>query len=120
VSAAVDSLTRAVRVNYALQGLNTDLPVGTLAHVAIATRSRGTGIIVPSSAVLEEDGTSIVFVQTSGERYERRVVHVDGGDGQRLLVRTGLDVGDRVVTGATYQVKLASLSTAVPTHGHEH
>jgi RND family efflux transporter MFP subunit len=120
VSAAVDSLTRAVRVNYALQGLNTDLPVGTLAHVAIATRSRGTGIIVPSSAVLEEDGASIVFVQTSGERYERRVVQVDGGDGQRLLVRTGLDVGDRVVTGATYQVKLASLSTAVPTHGHEH
>ncbi len=120
VSAAVDSLTRAVRVNYALEGRAADLPVGTLARVAIATRSRGVGIIVPSSAVLEEDGTSIVFVQISGERYERRVVQVDGGDGQRVLVRTGLDAGDRVVTGATYQVKLASLSTAVPTHGHEH
>ncbi len=120
VSAAVDSLTRAVRVNYALEGLNTDLPVGTLARVAVATRSRGNGIIVPASAVLEEDGTSIVFVQTSGERYERRVVQVDGGDGQRVLVRSGLEAGDRVVTGATYQLKLASLSTAVPAHGHEH
>lgn len=120
VSAAVDSLTRAVRINYALEGLRTDLPVGTLARVAVATRSRGIGIIVPSSAVLEEDGTSIVFVQTSGERYERRVVQVDGGDGQRVLVRSGLKAGDRVVTGATYQVKLASLSTAVPAHGHEH
>ncbi len=120
VSAAVDSVTRAVRVSYALEGLRDELPVGTLARVNVATRSQGNGIIVPSSAVLEEDGTAIVFVQTSGERYERRIVQVDGGDGQRVLVRSGLAVGDRVVTGATYQVKLASLSTAVPAHGHEH
>ena len=26
----------------------------------------------------------------------------------------------RVVTGAAYQVRLASLSTSVPAHGHEH
>lgn len=120
VSAAVDALTRAVRVSYALEGLREEIPVGTLARVAVPTRTRGNGIIVPASAVLEEDGNSIVFVQTSGERYERRMVQVDGGDGQRVLVRSGLAAGDRVVTGAAYQVKLASLSTAVPTHGHEH
>lgn len=120
VSAAVDSLTRAVRVSYALEGLREDIPVGTLARVAVPTRTRGSGIIVPASAVLEEDGNSIVFVQTSGERYELRLVQVEGGDGRRVLVRSGLAVGDRVVSGAAYQVKLASLSTAVPTHGHEH
>ena len=120
VSAAVDSLTRAVRVSYALQGASTELPVGTLARVAVPTRTSGRGIVVPSSAILEEDGTSIVFVQTSGERYERRVVQVDGGDGRLVLVRSGLSAGDRVVTGAAYQVRLASLSTAVPAHGHEH
>lgn len=120
VSAAVDSLTRAVRVSYALDGLRDDVPVGTLARIAIPTRSRGSGIIIPSSAVLEEDGNAIVFVQTSGERYERRLVQVDGGDGRRVLIRTGLSAGERVVSGAAYQVKLASLSTAVPTHGHEH
>ena len=32
----------------------------------------------------------------------------------------GLTATDRVVSGAAYQVKLASLSTSVPTHGHEH
>lgn len=120
VSAAVDSLTRAVRVSYALEGRREDIPVGTLARVALPTRTRGNGIIVPASAVLEEDGNTIVFVQTSGERYELRLVQVDGGDGRRVLVRSGLTVGDRVVSGAAYQVKLASLSTAVPTHGHEH
>jgi cobalt-zinc-cadmium efflux system membrane fusion protein len=120
VSAAVDSLTRAVRVSYAIDGLREGIPVGTLARVAVPTRTRGTGVVVPASAVLEEDGNYIVFVQTSGERYERRLVQVDGGDGRRTLVRSGLVAGDRVVSGAAYQVKLASLSTAVPTHGHEH
>lgn len=120
VSAAVDSLTRAVRVSYALEGLREPLPVGALARVAVPTRSRGAGIVVPAGAVLDEDGTAIVFVQTSGERYERRVVQVDGGDGRSVLVRSGLNAGERVVSGAAYHVKLASLSTAVPAHGHEH
>jgi hypothetical protein len=35
-------------------------------------------------------------------------------------VRDGIRAGERVVTGAAYQVRLASLSTAVPAHGHEH
>ena len=34
--------------------------------------------------------------------------------------RAGLKAGDRVVTGAAYQVRLASLSTSVPAEGHEH
>jgi cobalt-zinc-cadmium efflux system membrane fusion protein len=35
-------------------------------------------------------------------------------------VRSGVEAGERVVTGAAYQVRLASLSTSVPAHGHEH
>jgi hypothetical protein len=35
-------------------------------------------------------------------------------------VLTGIVAGERVVTGAAYQVRLASLSTSVPAQGHEH
>jgi hypothetical protein len=37
-----------------------------------------------------------------------------------VLVVAGIAEGERVVTGAPYQIRLASLSTAVPAHGHEH
>ena len=40
--------------------------------------------------------------------------------GVAALVLSGIEEGERVVTGAAYQVRLASLSTAVPAHGHEH
>jgi len=43
-----------------------------------------------------------------------------GRQGDRVLVLEGIKAGERVVTGAAYQVKLASLSTSVPAHGHEH
>jgi hypothetical protein len=35
-------------------------------------------------------------------------------------VLDGVRAGERVVTGAPYQVRLASLSTAVPAEGHAH
>ena len=32
----------------------------------------------------------------------------------------GIRPGERVVSGAAYQVRLASLGSSVPAHGHEH
>ena len=40
--------------------------------------------------------------------------------GHAVLVVEGLNPGERIVTGAAYHVRLASLSTSVPAHGHEH
>jgi hypothetical protein len=77
-------------------------------------------VVIPTSAVLEEDGRPIAFVQLEGESFERRPLEVTGNDGERTLVRSGVRGGERVVTGAAYQIRLASLSTSVPAHGHEH
>ena len=77
-------------------------------------------MVVPSSAVLEEDGRAVVYVQAEGERFEKRAIEIGGTSGDRTLVRSGLEAGERVVTGAAYQIRLASLSTAAPAHGHEH
>ena len=61
-----------------------------------------------------------MFAQVEGETFERRDVVLGGRDGDLVLVLNGVNAGDRVVNGAAYQVRLASLSTAVPVHGHEH
>ncbi len=120
VGSMVDPTTRTVPVTYEAVNPNGAIRVGSLARVAVTTGTRRTGLLIASTAVLEDDGRPFVFVQTSGERYERREVRVGGTDGLRALITSGIEAGDRVVVGAAYQVKLASLSTAVPTHGHEH
>ena len=63
---------------------------------------------------------AVAYVQTEGERFEKRELALGGTSGDRTLVRSGITPGERVVAGAAYQVRLASLSTSVPAHGHEH
>ena len=66
------------------------------------------------------DGRSIAYVQVAGELFEKRELQVAGQEKGLMLVSAGIAAGERIVTGAAYHVRLASLSTGVPAHGHEH
>lgn len=120
VGSVIDSLSRTVPVIYEVANSDGTIKVGATARVAVRTGQRVDGVVIPASALLDEDGRPIVFVQAEGERFEKREVTVAGTEGERTLVASGIRPGERVVTGAAYQVRLASLSTAVPAHGHEH
>ncbi len=120
VGSVLDSLSRTVPVIYQAANPDGAIKIGANARVAIRTGRRAAGVVIPASAVLDEDGRSIVYVQLDGESFEKRVVTIGGREGERTLVVGGLTAGDRAVTGAAYQVRLASLSTSAPAHGHEH
>ena len=117
---SVDPQSRTVPVIYEVENHDGQIKIGSTATVAIRTGAPVQGVVVPSSAILEEDGRPILYVQPEGEAFERRDITIGGEENGMTLVTTGLRAGERVVTGAAYQVRLASLSTAVPTHGHEH
>ena len=116
----IDSVTRTVTVIYEVRNADRSLRIGALASVMLQTGARMEGAVVPSGAILDEDGRSIVYVQLGGESFERREVQLGGSANGRTLVRSGLRVGERVVSGAPYQIRLASLSTSVPAEGHAH
>jgi membrane fusion protein, heavy metal efflux system len=120
VGSIIDSLSRTVPVIYEVANSDGSLKIGATARAGVRTGERATGIIIPTAAVLDEDGRAIAYVQAEGERFEKRELRIGGRDGERTLVLSGIERGDRVVTGTAYQVRLASLSTAVPAHGHEH
>ena len=69
---------------------------------------------------VEFDGRPSVFVQIAGERFEQRTITIGARDASRVLVSSGVAAGERVVTQGAYQIRLASQSSAVPAHGHEH
>ena len=116
----IDSLTRTVPVIYEVRNGDGSIPVGATAQVEVRTGAWQTGVIIPTSAVLDEDGQPVAYVQLHGEAFEKRVLTLGGAEGGRTLVLAGVQPGEHVVSGAPYQVRLASLSTAVPAHGHEH
>jgi multidrug efflux pump subunit AcrA (membrane-fusion protein) len=78
------------------------------------------GPVVPASALVDDAGRPIVFVQREGETFERRAVTPGARSGDIVRITEGLKPGDRIVTRGAYLVRLASLSTSVPAHGHVH
>jgi RND family efflux transporter MFP subunit len=120
VGSVVDSLTRTLLVLYEAANPDGTIRVGASASVAIGTGTQVRGVVVPSSAILDEGGRPICYVQIAGERFEKRDLTLGGNDGTHAVVLSGVGAGERVVTGAAYQVRLAALSTSVPAEGHAH
>ena len=77
-------------------------------------------VAVPESAIVDDAGQPVVFVQVGGESFERRAVQL-GNRGSGLVQILGdVSPGERVVVSGAPLIRLASLSLQVPAHGHTH
>ncbi|MHB0948997.1 MAG: efflux RND transporter periplasmic adaptor subunit [Gemmatimonadaceae bacterium] len=120
VGSVIDPQSRTLPLIFEVPNPNGLIRVGSTARVAVRTGRRVAGVVIPASAILDEDGRPIAYVQAAGETFEKRELTLGGEEGDRVLVLGGIAAGDRVVTGAAYQVRLASLSSSVPLEGHAH
>jgi RND family efflux transporter MFP subunit len=93
---------------------------GSVVEVYLKSAPISNALVIPASSLLEEQGTFYVFVQTSGESFERREVKVGANDGQNVQILSGITDGERVVSKGAYQIKLSAASGTLPAHGHEH
>ncbi|MFH1297159.1 MAG: efflux RND transporter periplasmic adaptor subunit [Bacteroidota bacterium] len=99
---------------------NADLLSGTIATAYLWYDNNERAITVPTSAIAEEQGTYYVFVQKTGESFEKRRVKISTSDGLRVCISEGLASDEWVVVKGAMLVKLASMSGAIPSHGHVH
>ena len=97
-----------------------DLIAGSFIEIFLKTNAQEKELTVPFSALIEEQGTYYVYVQTSGEGFQKREIKIGTNDGESLVVLSGIEEHERVVTKGAYQIKLATMSGAIPAHGHEH
>lgn len=95
-----------------------NLVAGSLAEIYLISTPIQQALLIPVTALIEEQGLFYVYVQTGGESFEKREVSLGPGDGLRVQVLHGLSEGERVVTKGATQIKLASSTGAVPSHGH--
>lgn len=93
---------------------------GSFAEIWLLERGRDGVISVPTTALTEEQGIYFVYVKLDEEGYKKQEVRIGADDGLRTEILSGLRAGDEVVTRGAYQVKLASVSGAIPGHTHNH
>ena len=116
----VDPQTRTVPLIYEMNNAKAGLRTGQALRLHVETASAREVLSIPHSALVEESGVFVVFVQVSGETFQRREVRLGIRDGAWIEVLSGLSAGERVVTSGAYAVRLAGASNAVPSHGHAH
>ncbi len=116
--AATDEASFYIPVTFEFDNVGDIVP-GSYTEVYLLTSPEEGVISIPISALTEEQGLYYIYIQLCDEEYEKRGVTLGRRDGERVEILHGLHDGERVVTHGAYQVKLASVSTAIP-HGHSH
>ena len=97
-----------------------DLVSGSFVDIFLLTEPIPDALVIPKSALLQDYNSNYVYVQVSGESYEKRIVRLGVDDGINIQVLSGISEEDWIVTKGAYQVKMASMSSAIPSHGHTH
>ena len=120
IGALVDPDTRTVPIRYEVPNADGLLRVGMFADLLVETNRRQTALAVPKEAVVDEGGEVVAYLQRGGETFERRRVEVGIRDANQIEIRSGLAAGDRVATKGAYTIRLSTLSSAIPAHGHAH
>jgi RND family efflux transporter MFP subunit len=116
----VEAATRTVPLVYEVKNPENRVRVGQSVNLFVETARAEDTLAVPSAAIVEEDGRPIAFVQVGGETFQKRDLAVGIRDGNWVQVLSGITEGERVVIKGAYAVRLASVSSAIPAHGHVH
>jgi RND family efflux transporter MFP subunit len=101
IAPQANATTRARRLLIQILDSPASFWIGTTATASVVAddSDAAQGLVVPASAVFEVDGASNVWVvDEAGGTVTRRPVTTETPAGGPLLVRSGLTVGERVVT----------------------
>ena len=114
----LDPKTRTVEAHAELPNGDGKLRFGMAAKGIIQTGSGQLALSVPSDAIQNMEGKTIVYVQASkpNEFLAREVVAGATNNG-RTIIRTGLKNGERVVTKGAFMVKSQAMKAEL---GHSH
>lgn len=95
------------------------LSLGTTASARVLLQRSQEGIVVASSAIIDDGGVSVAYLQLSGESFARQEVDVVERQGDLVLIE-GLLPGHRLVTTGGESIRRASLMSSGEAQGHVH
>jgi cobalt-zinc-cadmium efflux system membrane fusion protein len=101
INSVVDPDTRTVKVRTEVPNPDGRLKPDMFANVQIVTALNRSAISIPQSAVLNDEGKTIVFV-AEGNAYKKRQVQAGIQSNDRVEIVDGLNAGDKVVVKGNY------------------
>jgi len=119
VAPGVSASTGSVLALFEVAASVEELRLGTAASVEILLDTERQGVVVPASAVVDDAGVDITYLQIDGEGFARTEVRIAARRSGRILIE-GLPLGGRLVTVGGDAIRRATLVAADPGAGHVH
>ncbi len=116
----VEPVARTIAIRFALDNRGQRLRIGQAVRLRLFVSREESRTAIPESAVVDDGGRPVVFVQAGGESFQRRPVQLGSRADGYVHVIEGVEPGERVVHRGAYLVRLAAMSTQIPAHGHVH
>ena len=118
-SPEVDPQTSSISLILEVNRSASDLPIGSGVEAELLLAGERNGIVIPASALIDDSGVIIAYVQIEGESFARREVRVLVRQGEQALVE-GLEPGERLVTLGGSAIRRSSLLSSGAPEGHVH
>lgn len=118
-SPEVDPRTATVSLIVEVDRAASVLPIGTAVEAELLLAGETPGIVITSSALVDDAGTMVVFIQAEGESFERREVRILASQGARVLVE-GVKPGERLVMRGGGAIRRSALLSSGAPEGHVH
>jgi cobalt-zinc-cadmium efflux system membrane fusion protein len=83
-------------------------------QVRIPTGSTAKALVIPSSAVLSTENASAVYVETQPGAFSRRTVQLGQRSGASVVVISGLNKGEKVVSVGAQALLSESRKAEIP------
>jgi membrane fusion protein, heavy metal efflux system len=116
----VHPVSRTVPLIYEVANHEAQWRVGQQLRLHIETQTAESALAIQDSALVEEGGLFVAFVQLAGETFDKRELRLGIRDGEWIQVLSGIAEGERVVTKGAYAIRLAAASAIIPAHSHTH
>ena len=120
VGRVLEPQARTVPIIYELSNPDRRLAIGQAVSLRIFAAAATDAVTVPESAIVDDAGQPVVFVQVGGESFERRPVRLGNRESGQVQIGGNVAPGERVVVRGAPLIRLAALSPQVPAHGHTH
>jgi cobalt-zinc-cadmium efflux system membrane fusion protein len=118
IAAVMDRETRTVPARVEVANPDGLLKPEMFATASIRTGSGSRGLLLPEDAVVLMQGQPTAFVEEHGA-FEPRVVELGEKLRGQVVIRKGLEAGEKVVTGGTYALKARIMKSQLG-EGHAH
>ncbi len=104
IGSIIDPNTREIKVRISLSNLDEKFLPGMFAQADFGNKI-SEAYVLPLSAVVTVEGNNYLFIQTAPNIFERRKVIMASSDASKLIILSGLNENEKVVTSGAILLK---------------